>query len=173
MGKKQFKIVRAREGSDGITFYVEDMSDSQRYELLFKEGYHRKGVTILFSGYEFCCQYETRQQNKESGPSPMRIVEEKPSFKGGDANQFSVWVNKHLNYPKDAKQNGIQGRVTLQFTVDVDGRVKDVNVLKGVFPSLDAEAVRVISSSPKWKPGKSGGEPVDVTYTFPVYFQCR
>ena len=72
-----------------------------------------------------------------------------------------------------AKENGVQGRVTLQFTVEADGRVTNVRVLRGVDPSLDKEAVRVVSSSPKWKPGKQRDRAVKVTYTFPVIFQLR
>ena len=104
---------------------------------------------------------------------PFQLVEEKPSFMGGDANQFSAWVNKRLVYPEIAKENGVQGRVTLQFTVEKDGRVTKVKVLRGVDPSLDKEAVRVVSMSPKWKPGKQRDRAVPVTYTFPVYFQLR
>ena len=104
---------------------------------------------------------------------PFQLVEEKPPFMGGDANQFSAWVNKRLVYPEIAKENGVQGRVTLQFTVEKDGSVTKVKVLRGVDPSLDKEAVRVVSMSPKWKPGKQRDRAVPVTYTFPVYFQLR
>ncbi len=111
------------------------------------------------------------EANPES--EPFQLVEQKPTFNSGDANEFSKWVNSHLIYPEKAKENGIQGRVTLQYTIDVDGSVKNVKVLRGVEPSLDKEAVRVVSSSPKWKPGKSKNQPVPVTYTFPVIFQLR
>ena len=104
---------------------------------------------------------------------PFQLVEEKPSFQGGDANQFSKWVNSRLVYPEIAKENGVQGRVALQFTVEKDGTVTKVKVLRGVDPSLDKEAVRVVSMSPKWKPGKQRDRAVPVTYTFPVIFQLR
>ena len=104
---------------------------------------------------------------------PFQLVEEKPSFQGGDANTFSKWVNQRLVYPEIAKENGVQGRVTLQFTVEKDGSVTNVKVLRGVDASLDKEAVRVVSSSPKWKPGKQRDRAVKVTYTFPVIFQLR
>ena len=104
---------------------------------------------------------------------PFQLVEDKPSFQGGDANQFSKWVNSRLEYPEIAKENGVQGRVTLQFTVEKDGSVTKVKVLRGVDPSLDKEAVRVVSMSPKWKPGKQRDRAVPVTYTFPVIFQLR
>lgn len=97
----------------------------------------------------------------------------KPQFRGGDANAFSAWVNSRLTYPADAKKNGIQGKVTLQFTIEPNGKVTNVEVLRGVDESLDKEAVRVVSKSPRWKPGYLDGKPVRVTYTFPVIFMLR
>ena len=113
------------------------------------------------------------EPGSETESVPFQLVEQKPSFNGGDANEFSKWVNSRLVYPAIAKKNGIQGRVTLQFTIEADGRVTNVRVLRGVDTALDAEAVRVVSSSPNWKPGKSRGEAVPVTYTFPVIFQLN
>ena len=113
------------------------------------------------------------EENVEEEAIPFQLVEEKPSFNGGDANEFSKWVNSKLVYPEIAKENGVQGRVTLQFTVNADGSVSNVKVLRGVDSSLDKEAVRVVSSSPKWKPGKQRDRAVKVTYTFPVIFQLR
>lgn len=103
----------------------------------------------------------------------LKEIDVKPSFNGGDANSFSEWVNSRLEYPQKAKKNGIQGCVTLAFTIDTDGRVINVKVLRGVERSLDKEAVRVVSSSPKWSPGIKDGKPVRVTYTFPVIFQLH
>jgi protein TonB len=104
---------------------------------------------------------------------PFQLVEQKPSFMNGDANTFSKWVNERLQYPEIAKENGIQGRVLLQFVVGADGKVSNVKVVRGVDPSLDKEAVRVVQSSPKWEPGKQRDRAVKVTYTFPVIFQLR
>ena len=104
---------------------------------------------------------------------PFSLVETKPTFEGGDAVEFSKWVNGNLRYPESAKNAGIQGRVTLQFTVGKDGKVGDVKVLKGIDPELDAEALRVVSSSPAWTPGYVKGNPVKVTYTFPIIFRLR
>ena len=104
---------------------------------------------------------------------PFQLVEEKPSFQGGDANKFSKWVNQRLVYPEITWKNGVQGRVTLQFTVEKDGSITNVKVLRGVDPALDKEAIRVVSSSPKWTPGKQRERAVPVTYTFPVIFQLR
>ena len=116
---------------------------------------------------------EVKEEVVEEEASPFQLVEEKPSFNGGDANEFSKWVNSKLQYPEIAKENGVQGRVTLQFTVNPDGSVSNVKVLRGVDSSLDKEAVRVVSMSPKWKPGKQRDRAVKVTYTFPVIFQLR
>ena len=116
---------------------------------------------------------EVVEETVEEEAIPFQLVETKPSFNGGDANEFSKWVNERLNYPEIAKENGVQGRVMLQFTVNADGSVSNVKVLRGVDPSLDKEAVRVVSSSPKWTPGKQRDRNVKVTYTFPVIFQLR
>ena len=125
-------------------------------------------------GVEIMDYIETVEEEEvEEEAIPFALVENKPTFQGGDANTFSKWVNSRLEYPEIAKENGIQGRVTLQFTVNTDGSVSDVKVLRGVDSSLDKEAVRVVSSSPKWKPGMQRDKPVRLTYTFPVIFQLR
>lgn len=116
---------------------------------------------------------EVQEEVVEEEAIPFQLVEQKPSFNGGDANEFSKWVMKNLSYPEIAKENGVQGRVMLSFKVNADGTVSNVKVLRGVDASLDKEAVRVVSSSPKWKPGKQRDRAVPVTYTFPVIFQLR
>ena len=93
-----------------------------------------------------------------------------PTFKGKGADAFSDWVTAHLKYPKDAKAARIDGTVRVKFVVGSNGGVQEVEVLEGVHPSLDAEAVRIIKSSPKWKPGIKDGKPCRVTYTLPVIF---
>ena len=125
-------------------------------------------------GVEIMDYVETVEEEVvEEEAIPFQFVEEKPSFMGGDANAFSKWVNERLVYPEIAKENGVSGRVTLQFTVNTDGTVSNIKVLRGVDPSLDKEAVRVVSMSPKWTPGKQRDRAVKVTYTFPVIFQLR
>ena len=112
--------------------------------------------------------------NTDDEAIPFQLVEQKPSFNGGDANEFSKWVNSRLNYPEDAKKKKLGGRVVLQFTIAADGHLEDVKVLRSSgIPSIDAEALRVVSMSPNWKPGYQRGSPVRVTYTFPVIFQLR
>ena len=104
---------------------------------------------------------------------PFQLIEVKPRFNGGDAAEFSKWVNSQLAYPEKAKQAGIQGRVVIQFTVGADGAVRDAKVLRGVSEDLDAEALRVVSSSPRWEPGIQDGKAVPVTFTFPVVYRLR
>ena len=96
----------------------------------------------------------------------------KPSFNGGDANEFSKWVHEHKIYPEEAKKAGIEGRVYTRFTITKEGKLTNVKLIRGVHPLLDEEAIRVIESAPQnWKPGLNyKGEPIDVNYTFPVLF---
>lgn len=115
---------------------------------------------------------ETLEKNPDYAV-PFAAVETKPAFEGGDANEFSKWVSTQLVYPQDAIDQKLEGRVILQFTVNKDGEVKDVTVLRGVNELLDAEAVRVVSSSPKWENGAQNGIPVAVKYTFPVIFKLN
>ena len=116
---------------------------------------------------------EVQEEVVEEEAVPFVLVEEKPKFQGGDANDFTKWVMSKIVYPEIAKENGVQGRVTLQFKINKDGSLTDVKVVRGVDPSIDREAVRVVSSSPKWTPGKQRDRAVPVTYTFPVVFQLR
>lgn len=110
---------------------------------------------------------------EEDEPVPLQLAEVKPMFQGGDANNFSKWINEHLIYPQDAKDAGKQGRVVLQFTVNKVGRMENIRVLRGCYQSLDEEALRVVKASPEWKPGMMDGKAVSVTYTFTIVFKLR
>ena len=81
------------------------------------------------------------------------------------------WLSANINYPVTAVQNGVQGRVIVQFVVGKTGEISDIKVTRGVDPSLDREAVRVVSAMPKWTPGRQGGKAVNVRYTLPVTFR--
>ena len=116
---------------------------------------------------------EVVEEDVEDDPIPFVTVEQKPTFNGGDANGFAKWVNSKLVYPEIAKDNGIEGRVTLQFTIGKDGRLVNVKVLSAPDESLAQEAVRVVSSSPKWEPGRQRDRAVKVSYTFPVIYRLR
>lgn len=98
------------------------------------------------------------------------VVERMPEFPGGEAamNQF---INRTIRYPVIAQENGIQGRVVVQFVVNTDGKIVDVEVVRGVEESLDKEAVRVVKAMPPWNPGRQGGKNVRVKYTLPIRFR--
>lgn len=114
---------------------------------------------------------ETREINEVS--VDFTKLDKVPEFEGGDANTFSLWVNRRLRYPESAKAAGVTGRVVVRFKVNSDGRVSDVSVLHGVCDALDEEAVRVVGSSPDWTPGEIEGKPTATTFTFPVIFALR
>ncbi|MBO4571431.1 MAG: energy transducer TonB [Bacteroidales bacterium] len=97
-------------------------------------------------------------------------VEVKPTFQGGDETDFFKWIGENVQYPEAAKENGEQGTVLAKFTVDKEGKISDVQVIRGVSPALDAEAVRVLESAPAWTAGTHGGQPVNVSYVLPVKF---
>ncbi len=99
------------------------------------------------------------------------IVEDMPKFNGGDpAVEFRKYIAQNLHYPEIAAENGISGRVIVQFAVNSKGKVVDAVVVAGVDPALDKEAIRVVMSSPPWTPGRQRGKPVKVLFTFPINF---
>ncbi len=101
------------------------------------------------------------------------VVEDMPTFQGQSSDAFRIYIQKNLKYPIIAQENGISGRVFVQFDVNAKGDITNVVVVRGVDPSLDKEAVRVVKSSPKWTPGKQRGRPVRVRFTFPIVFQLQ
>ena len=98
------------------------------------------------------------------------VVEQAPTFKEGDVR---AWLAKNMQYPPVAAENGISGRVVVGFVVERDGSISHVQVLRGVDPSLDKEAVRLVKSMPKWNPGMQNGSPVRVKYNVPVQFKLQ
>jgi periplasmic protein TonB len=98
------------------------------------------------------------------------IVEEMPRFMGGDINKFRQWVMRRAIYPEEAIDNNIKGTVVVTFIVEKDGSVSNVKVVKGVHPLLDEEAIKVISSSPRWSPGLQRGQAVRVRYSIALIF---
>jgi periplasmic protein TonB len=99
------------------------------------------------------------------------IVEDMPTFNGGDpATEFRKYIATNLRYPEIAAENGISGRVIVQFAVNRTGQVVDAVVVRSVDPALDKEAIRVVMSSPSWTPGKQRGKAVKVLFTFPINF---
>ncbi len=97
-------------------------------------------------------------------------VEEMPAFPGGEA-KLMEYISTNINYPQRARKLGIQGRVFVGFVVEPDGSVSNVKLLRGIDSDCDEEAMRVIKSLPKWKPGKQHGKPVRVYYQLPIFFK--
>ena len=102
----------------------------------------------------------------------FQIVEEMPAYPGGDQ-KLMEYVAKNIKYPQIARETGIQGRVFVGFVVEPDGSVSNVKVLRGIGGGCDEEAMRVVKSMPKWKPGKQRGKAVRVSYMLPVNFKLQ
>ena len=100
------------------------------------------------------------------------IVEQMPEYPGGQAALFE-YLSKNIKYPADAEKKKVEGKVFVTFVVDTDGKITDVSLMRKVFPSLDAEAIRVISAMPNWIPGKQKGQVVRVKYTVPIMFRLK
>ncbi|MBN2272764.1 MAG: energy transducer TonB [Bacteroidales bacterium] len=101
------------------------------------------------------------------------VVEEMPRFMEGDISRFLQYICENLDYPAKAAEAGIEGRVMVNFVVDENGKPTEIKIIRPVDPLLDAEALRVIASSPLWKPGRQRGEPVKVSYTIPIVFSLQ
>lgn len=110
-----------------------------------------------------------KEEVEEEENKVFFIVEEMPEFPGGDAAR-ARWLADNINYPRIAQENGIQGKVYISFVVGKDGSISNATVARGVDPSLDQEALRVVNQMPPWKPGKQRGEPVNVSFTVPINF---
>lgn len=112
-------------------------------------------------------QQDTVREEKEV----FYVVEEMPQFNDGDpAQEFRIFIAQNLEYPESAVKDSISGRVIVQFCVNYEGKVIEPKVVRSVAPALDKEAIRVVSSSPLWTPGKQRGKTVDVMFTFPINF---
>jgi protein TonB len=127
------------------------------------------GPTAPVSGPVMAGPPAATQEEGDEG-EVFEIVEQNPSFPGGNE-ALMKWLNKNLKYPASAQDNGIQGRVLVQFVVNKDGSIVDPKVLRSVDPALDKEALRVVSAMPKWQPGKQRGKTVRVRFTLPVTFR--
>ena len=119
---------------------------------------------------EVIAQPEPPKHEEES--KVFDVVEQMPSFPGGNG-ALLEYLATHVKYPVVAQENGVQGRVIVSFVVEKDGSITDVRVVRSVDPSLDREAARVVSSMPRWTPGKQNGSAVRVKYNVPVMFKLQ
>lgn len=148
------------------------------YHLIVKNKTDKRAETI--SVICFHERFYPSSKAEQSSPDPESIKEEKsyyfvvdemPKFRGDRSDEFRNYMQQELKYPAEASEKNIHGRVFVSFVVGKDGYVKDASIVRGVHPSIDQETLRVVYSSPKWKPGIKDGKPVDVMFTFPVVFK--
>ena len=120
-----------------------------------------------------CCLMTANAQKTVVSQTNQKVfdtVEQMPEYTGG-MQAMIAFLQTNMKYPEDAAKQKVEGRVMVQFVVETDGSVSDVHVAKQVFPSLDAEAVRVVQAMPKWTPGKEKGRVVRVKYLLPIVFR--
>ena len=115
---------------------------------------------------------EFEEEEEEDDNKVFMVVEKMPEFPGGTA-ALMKYLRKNVKFPPIAQENGIQGRVYVEFVVNKDGKIVDVKILKGVDRSLDEEALRVVRNMPAWNPGQQRGKPVRVSYRLPINFTLR
>ncbi len=114
---------------------------------------------------------KTKETATDDDNKIFMIVEQYPSFQGGDLNEFRRWVQSKLSYPGIAAENGIEGKVTLSFVVEKDGTITNIEIIQSPDRSLGEEAARVLKMSPKWEAGRQRNVPVRVKYVLPVEFR--
>ncbi len=146
---------------------VDDDVELEQQDILTSEDTQEAAQTAVYTP-----PAAVEEEEEEAAQQIFTVVEEMPEFPGG-MNELLKYLAKSIKYPVIAQENGIQGRVICAFVVNRDGSIVDAEVLRGVDPSLDKEALRVIMSMPKWKPGKQRGKPVRVKYTVPVTFRLQ
>jgi protein TonB len=111
-----------------------------------------------------------KASESQNSASIYNAVDQNPEFPGG-LSALSSWLSTHISYPASAAEAGISGRVVVQFVVEKDGHISSASVVRGKDPALDAEAIRVVSSMPRWTPGRLNGSPVRVRYNLPINFK--
>ena len=118
---------------------------------------------------------DLKQVVTQAAPEPEKVfdmVEQMPTFPGGQQ-ELMAYLGKNIKYPTIAQKNKEQGRVILQMIVGKDGSISNIKVLRSISPLLDAEAIRVVSTMPKWEPGQQGGQAIAVEYTLPIVFKLQ
>ena len=150
------------------------------YDYMERELEYIYNATLALAGYNGQIAFRPDSAPKKKGGAKKDVVsyadcDYGPMFlNSSDPKQFlEKWVYQYLKYPQEAVRDGIQGRVMVEFVIGTDGKVTDVKVVKSVSPELDAEAVKVVSASPKWKPARLKGEKVRCSMTIPVEFRLE
>ena len=151
-----------------LAFALMFMNSCKRKPKVQKQEMEHTRVVVKAESAEDTAQIK----NVESTEKTFEVVEQMPTFSGGDA-ALMKYLSENIKYPKAAEKAGEQGRVVVNFIVEKDGAISNVNVVRSVTPTLDAEAVRVIKAMPKWVPGKQDGQFVRVKYNVPVSFRLQ
>lgn len=154
---------------------------SPQASILFEHAKGDGSMLMRWCTPEFLAQMDSKKMVIELIPANIthstaddeiyEVVENMPRFPNGGMQALMQYLNENIRYPEAATKAGVQGRVTVQFIVDKDGSIDDVKILRSVNPDLDAEAIRVIKTMPRWEPGTHKGKPVRVKYTVPVMFR--
>lgn len=158
---------------DGTTFKLGDVRTANTLKAMFADAEKATGDTGKYHYTE-----PSAQATPTASPQPSESeadtgdTYEPPSFPGGSAAMMQ-YIAKNLRYPKAAQEAGVQGRVMLQFTVGQDGTLSDIKVLRSISAEIDAEAVRVVRSMPRWTPAKANGKPISARYMVPVAFRLQ
>jgi len=128
-------------------------------------------LVFLFSSCSVKKVQVSNVPEPDQNPDEIKVVvEDMPTFQGGDVKTFEAWVQEHVKYPEDAAESGVEGDVYIMFFVETDGSVSNVTVLRGVHPALDHEALKVVQSSPKWEYQNKRGDPVRARFSITVKF---
>jgi protein TonB len=160
-----------QNSNSGYIEVVDTIMDPQDYKFMLIEEIvaANPGITKV--------EYIDTSKNEDLGiPNPNTVhirVEEEAIFKGGTIKDFCKWVGENLKYPQKAIEMNLQGKVTVKFVVNTEGKTESIEVLRGVDESLDNEACRVIASSPKWRPARQQGYKVKQQFVVPIYFQLE
>ena len=164
-------IKKDSEGKPGEEMKTQDELNENKTAIgaFDVKGNDEEGGTVLKAVEEIATPEPPKHEEENK---VFDVVEQMPSFPGGPS-ALMAYLSSHVKYPAVAEENGIQGRVTVQFVVEKDGSVTDVKTMKSVDPSLDREAERVVRSMPKWIPGKQNGSAVRVKYFVPVVFRLQ
>jgi TonB family protein len=150
--------------------FTNSVDSDLRYEILRVLSLYKENSNIQVPlELKVHISYETIKNRNEG----RWFVEKCASFQGGDVNTFNKWVASQVVYPKDAQKKGIQGKVIIQFSVNRNGKVCDIKVIRGVHPLLNSEALRVIQISPDWAPAMEEGKPVKQNFVIPIEFSLQ
>ncbi len=182
---KEPQVPTSMEVNNKITSLEYTINETGIYHLFVKNNSSKQSKTVILLTFvdriediipiskQTVNQDQPKLEYAEKDKSYYFVVDKMPKFKGKKDNnkEFREFINQEIKYPQEAIDKKIEGKVFVQFVIGKNGYIKDAKVARGIHPSIDQEALRVVYSSPKWEPGIKDGEPVDVMFTFPIEFK--